>query len=77
MAPFIFVQSGLPYNVVSGVDTNNDGNPSDDRPAFAQNLSRPSVINEPGYGVFDTAPGTLRTPWLFRAIICKDPAFSC
>jgi len=43
MAPFIFMQSGLPYNLIAGVDTNNDGNPNDDRPAFAQNLSRPSV----------------------------------
>ena len=46
MAPFIFMQSGMPYNVTSGVDTNSDGNPNDDRPAFAQNLSRPSVIND-------------------------------
>lgn len=59
MAPFIYLQSGLPYNLTSGVDTNNDGNPNDDRPAFAQNLSRGSVIDKPGFGVFDTAPGTL------------------
>ena len=31
MAPFIFLQSGVPYNVTSGVDTNGDGNPNDDR----------------------------------------------
>ena len=59
MAPFIYLQSGLPYNLTSGVDTNNDGNPNDDRPAFAQDLSRASVINEPGFGAFDIAPGTL------------------
>ena len=59
MAPFIFMQSGLPYNVTSGVDTNGDGNPNDDRPAFAQNPSRLSVIDEPGSGAFDIAPGTL------------------
>jgi hypothetical protein len=59
MAPFIYLQSGLPYNLTSGVDTNGDGNPNDDRPAFAQDLSRPSVIDKPGFGVFDTAPGTL------------------
>ncbi|MGD1093256.1 MAG: hypothetical protein ABSB35_14850 [Bryobacteraceae bacterium] len=58
MAPFIFLQSGIPYNVTSGVDTNNDGNPNDDRPAFAQNLSRPSVIQTP-FGAFDTDPATL------------------
>jgi hypothetical protein len=59
LAPFLFMQSGRPYNVTSGVDTNNDGNPSDDRPAFAQNLARPSVVNISGIGAFDTAPGTL------------------
>jgi hypothetical protein len=59
MAPFIYVQSGLPYNVTSGVDTNGDGNPNNDRPAFAQDLSRPSVVIKPGYGAFDNAPGTL------------------
>ena len=59
MAPFIYLQSGLPYNVTSGVDTNGDGNPNDDRPAFAQDLSRAGVIDKPGFGVFDTAPGTL------------------
>ena len=62
MAPFIYLQSGLPYNLTSGVDTNNDGNPNDDRPAFAQDLSRASVVNKPGFGAFDTAPGTLTHP---------------
>jgi hypothetical protein len=59
LAPFLFMQSGRPYNVTSGVDTNNDGNPNDDRPAFAQNPARPSVVNIPGIGAFDTEPGTL------------------
>jgi hypothetical protein len=59
MAPFLFLQSGLPYNVTSGVDTNGDGNPNDDRPAFAQDLSGPSVVYKPGFGAFDLAPGTL------------------
>jgi hypothetical protein len=59
LAPFLFLQSGRPYNVTSGVDTNGDGNPNDDRPAFAQNLGRPSVVAVPGIGAFDTAPGTL------------------
>jgi hypothetical protein len=58
LAPFVFLQSGLPYNITSGVDTNNDGNPNDDRPAFAQNLLRPSVIVT-RFGAFDTEPGTL------------------
>lgn len=59
MSPFVFMQSGRPYNLTSGVDTNNDGNPADDRPAFAQNLSRASVIEEPGIGAFDISPLTL------------------
>lgn len=58
MAPFLFMQTGIPYNVVSGIDTNGDGNPNDDRPAFAQDLSRPTVIQTP-YGAFDTDPATL------------------
>jgi hypothetical protein len=60
MAPFLFLQSGRPYNVTSGVDANGDGNPNDDRPAFATDPSRPTVINKPGFGAFDTAPATLR-----------------
>jgi hypothetical protein len=59
MSPFIYLQSGLPYNLISGLDTNNDGNPGDDRPAFAQDLARASVIQRMGFGAFDTAPGTL------------------
>ena len=59
MSPFIYLQSGLPYNLISGLDTNNDGNPGDDRPAFAQELARASVIQRTGFGAFDTAPGTL------------------
>ena len=59
LAPFIFLQSGRPYNVISGVDSNNDGNLNDDRPAFAQDLTRTSAINKPGIGAFDTAPASL------------------
>jgi Carboxypeptidase regulatory-like domain len=58
MAPFLFMQTGVPYNVTSGVDTNGDGNPNDDRPAFATDLSRPSVIKTP-FGAFDIDPATL------------------
>ena len=58
MAPFIFLQSGMPYNVTSGIDTNGDGNPNDDRPALAQDLSRSSVIKT-HLGDFDTDPATL------------------
>lgn len=35
LAPFIFLQSGRPYNVICGLDSNNDGSLNDDRPAFA------------------------------------------
>jgi hypothetical protein len=73
MAPFIFVQSGLPYNALSGVDTNSDGNPNDDRPAFAQDLSRPSVVAKPGFGAFDTAPGTLRNAVLVPRNYLEGP----
>jgi hypothetical protein len=62
MAPFLFLQSGVPYNITSGVDTNGDGNPNDDRPAFAQSLTGPNVIFKPGFGAFDIAPGTLTNP---------------
>lgn len=58
------MQSGLPYTVISGLDANNDGNPNDDRPAYAQGGSRPSVVARPGFGSFDTAPGTLPNPVL-------------
>lgn len=59
MAPFIFLQSGMPYSVTSGIDTNGDGNPNDDRPAFAQDPSRSSVI-QTRFGNFDVDPATLR-----------------
>ncbi|QHN03549.1 hypothetical protein FTO74_09335 [Granulicella sp. WH15] len=59
MSSFAFLQSGMPYNMTSGVDTNNDGNPNDDRPAFAQNLARPSVVTKAGFGSFDTSPLSL------------------
>jgi hypothetical protein len=59
LAPFLFLQSGLPYNVTSGVDTNGDGNPNDDRLAFAQDLSRASVVQKSGFPTFDLSPNSL------------------
>lgn len=61
-ASFLFLQSGVPYNLISGIDTNNDGNLSDDRPAYAQGASRSSVVVKPGFGSFDTSPLTLANP---------------
>jgi hypothetical protein len=73
MAPFLFLQSGLPYNVTSGVDTNGDGNPNDDRPAFARDLSRPTLIYQPRFGAFDTAPGTLQSAVLVPLNYLEGP----
>jgi len=46
LAPFPYLQSGRPYNVASGVEANNGDDLNDDRPAFAQDLSRPSVVRK-------------------------------
>ena len=77
MAPFLYLQSGLPYNLTSGVDTNGDGNPNNDRPAYAQDVSRPSVIDKPGFGAFDTAPGTLRNPVIVPRNYLEGPGIVC
>jgi hypothetical protein len=52
--PFIIIQSGAPFNITTGTDQNGDGLFTD-RPAFATDLSRASVITTP-YGVFDVKP---------------------
>ena len=77
LAPFLYLQSGRPYNVTSGVDANNDGNLSDDRPAFAQVLARPSVVNKPGFGAFDTAPATLPNAVLVPRNYLEGPGIVC
>jgi len=46
--------SGLPYNLTIGSDINGD-TVANDRPAFATDLSRPSVVVTP-FGAFDTSP---------------------
>ena len=53
-SPFIIANSGQPYNLTTGQDYNGDSI-YNDRPAFATDLSRPSVVRT-GVGVFDTAP---------------------
>ena len=52
--PFLAYQSNTPFNIVLGQDLNGDTQ-FNDRPAFATDLSRPSVV-ETRWGVFDTQP---------------------
>jgi hypothetical protein len=53
-SPFIIANSGQPFNVTTGQDYNGDSI-YNDRPAFATDLSRPSVVRT-AYGAFDTQP---------------------
>jgi hypothetical protein len=53
-SPFFLMASGLPYNLTVGNDNNGD-TVANDRPAFATDLSRPSVVMTK-YGAFDTNP---------------------
>ena len=52
--PFLVASSGNPFNIVLGNDLNGDSQ-FNDRPSFATDLSRPSVVHT-RYGVFDTVP---------------------
>jgi hypothetical protein len=52
--PFLVVQSSSPFNIVVGQDLNGDSQ-FNDRPAFATDLSRPSVVKT-RFGTFDTLP---------------------
>jgi hypothetical protein len=52
--PFLMVSSGSPFNIVIGRDINGDSL-FNDRPAFATDLNRPSVV-QTAYGAFDTDP---------------------
>jgi hypothetical protein len=54
VVPTIFASSGTPFDITVGQDLNGD-TIFNDRPAFATDLSRPSVIATP-VGVFDTQP---------------------
>lgn len=51
---FLTANSAPPFNIVIGQDLNGDSI-SNDRPAFATDLSRPSVVATQ-WGTFDTAP---------------------
>jgi hypothetical protein len=54
VVPSIFASSGQPFDITVGRDLNGDSI-FNDRPAFATDPSRPSVVSTP-FGVFDTAP---------------------
>lgn len=52
--PMLMYQSSEPFNIVVGQDLNGDTQ-FNDRPTFATDLSRPSVVRTQ-WGVFDTSP---------------------
>lgn len=52
--PFVALQSGRPFNITLGNDLNGDSQ-FNDRPTFATDLSRPSVVRT-AFGNFDTSP---------------------
>ncbi len=52
--PFVILQSSAPFNIVVGQDLNGDTQ-FNDRPAFATDLTRPSVYKTK-YGTFDANP---------------------
>jgi hypothetical protein len=54
LSPFIVASSGGPFNITSGRDLNGDSL-FNDRPAWATDLSRTSVVPT-SYGTFDTDP---------------------
>jgi hypothetical protein len=52
--PFLVYQSSAPFNIAVGQDLNGDTQ-FNDRPTFATDLTRPSVVHTQ-WGVFDTQP---------------------
>ena len=54
LSPFIMLYGGTPFNITTGRDLNGDG-VFTDRPAFATDLTRPSVVHT-AFGVFDVSP---------------------
>jgi hypothetical protein len=54
VSPFMVFNSGTPFNITTGTDLNGDSI-FNDRPAFATDLSRPSVV-QTSFGAFDTSP---------------------
>ncbi|HYO62982.1 MAG TPA: carboxypeptidase regulatory-like domain-containing protein, partial [Pyrinomonadaceae bacterium] len=54
LSPFVQASSGRPFNITTGRDLNGD-TLFNERPAFATDLSRPSVVVTE-FGAFDTSP---------------------
>ncbi len=54
LSPFVIARSGAPFNITVGRDLNGD-TVFNDRPAFATDLTRPSVVTT-RFGAFDTEP---------------------
>jgi hypothetical protein len=54
LSPFVIASSGRPFNITTGRDTNGD-NLFTERPAFATDLTRPSVVIT-RFGAFDLQP---------------------
>ena len=54
VSPFMVANSGAPFNIITGKDLNGDSI-FNDRPAFATDLSRSSVV-QTNFGAFDTTP---------------------
>ena len=59
LSTFITARSGAPFNIVLGKDLNGDAQ-FNDRPTFATDLSRPSVVLT-RWGAFDTNPTSGQT----------------
>ena len=54
MDPYLILESSMPFNITTGTDLNGDSQ-FNDRPAFATDLSRPSVYRT-RWGTFDADP---------------------
>jgi Carboxypeptidase regulatory-like domain len=52
--PFVIASSGRPFNITTGLDTNGDSL-FNERPAFADDLTKPGVVVTP-FGAFDPNP---------------------
>ena len=61
---FVRASSGLPFNIVLPQDLNGDSQ-FNDRPTFATDLTRPTVVATP-FGNFDSAPTGRQTPIPFN-----------